>query len=450
MEQLLRWTKGITGSARGWGYLPAIALSLGLLTVLALLLLLRAHSAEGGGGVPSASISVPALIPGMPVCTPSAPPNSAGVPADPAATPVPAPPVFGLAWFHKPPEDGTSALEIARQNSYIHLTGPSDAEFLSKLRAEGYTRPVYTYVTASAVEGPGPYKDASSPCRAGYTPYDNNLASEKDDFCRFIHPHESWFLHNGQGTRLVGDYFGSGRWTYMMNPADQGWQAFAQDRLLSIRDNQRYNGVWLDNVDLDLNRARTDLQNSDGQVQEFSTDGRMRAAMQQWLAGVHTRLGDWPVWANLVGGDLTQDGWDAYAPYLDGAMDESFAVRWVDGRRSPAEWEGQLARADRWLSQGKGLVMVGQGAEKDTERMRFTLASYLLVAQGSEAFYRYTRFDSYYNSFWFYPEFDTARALGAPTGPRTEVAPGLWQRSFEHGTVQVDLAGQEGKLTPAR
>ena len=32
--------------------------------------------------------------------------------------------------------------------------------------------------------------------------------------------------------------------------------------------------------------------------------------------------------------------------------------------------------------------------------MRFTLASYLLVAQPGLGFFRYTRYDQYYNSLW--------------------------------------------------
>lgn len=364
----------------------------------------------------------------------------------PTATPTP-PSVFGLAWFHKPPEDGTTVGELAKASSYIHLTGPADIGYRNKLRAAGYRGPIYTYMTASAVEGPGPYKNSSAACASGYTPYDNNLAWEVDDFCRNVHPNESWFLHNSKGERLVADYFGTGRWTYLMNPGDPGWQAFAQERLAFIKDNWGYDGVWLDNVDLDLSRGKADSKNSDGRVQEYASDKEFQAAWQVWLAGVRNKLGKWPIWANLVGGGLSAGSWDAYAPYLDGTMDESFSVRWVDAWRSVEEWKGQLERADRWLASGKGLVAVGQGEKGDVERMRFTLASYLLVAQGAQSFYRYTRFDSYYNALWEYPEFSTARSLGMPTGARQEVRPGVWARQFANGTVEVDLNARTGKLT---
>ena len=125
-------------------------------------------------------------------------------------------------------------------------------------------------------------------------------------------------------------------------------------------------------------------------------------------------------------------------------------MRWIDEWRTPQEWHGQLERASRWLAAGKGLVMVGQGAKDDRDRLLFTLSSYLLVAEGEQAFYRYTRFDSYYNSVWLYPEYDDARQLGTPTGPREEEVPGVWRREFTNGTVEVDLNVREGRIVMKR
>lgn len=385
---------------------------------------------------PTSARTPTVFIPGMPALCPTPTP---GGPAVDASVP------FGLAWFHKPPGDDTSASTIAKEHRYIHLTGRSDIAYRDELREAGFKGPIYTYVTASAVEGPGPYLNASASCDSNYTPYDNNLAWDKGDFCRYIHPNESWFLHNGKGERLVDDYFGTGRYTYAMNPGDAGWQAFAQERLLFARDHWFYDGVWLDNVDLDMGRASREAKNSDGQVKEYGDDTAWRAAMSGWLAGLRTKLGSWPVWANLVGGRLDASAWDAYAPYLDGAMDESFAVRWIGEWRDPYEWVAQTERAERWLAAGKGLVMVGQGGREDKERLLFTLASYMLVANDKASF-RYTRFDSYYDSLWLYPEYDTARALGAATGSHEEVSPGVWQRQFEHGYAEVNVGAHVGRL----
>jgi hypothetical protein len=403
-----------------------------------------------GPAAPPSATPGPALSPPMPptpIPSPTATPSPTVTPSPtPRVTPPPPGAVFGLAWFHKPPDDDATAEQIANAHRYIHLTGPADLAFRAELRAAGYSGPIYDYVTAYAVEGPGPYKNAAAPCEAGYTPYDDQMAWFEDDFCTYIHPNESWFLHNGAGERLVYDYFGTGHWNYFMNPADPGWRAFSYSRLRHARDVWEYDGLWLDNLDFDLNRLVRELPNSDGAVREYATDEAWRDGMRGWLAGLRSAVGSWPIWANLIGERDSPTAWEPYAPYLDGAMEESYAVRWVEDWLPRATWEVQQARAARWLAAGKGLVLVGQGPRDDADRMRFTLASYLLVAEGDQAFYRYTRFDSYYHGLWLYPEFDTARALGAPSGPRQEIAPGVWRRPFANGYVEVDADRHTGRL----
>lgn len=384
----------------------------------------------------------PPLIPGMPVCYPM--PTAVAAASTP--TSLPDRPVMGLAWFHKPPDDGTTPEQLAAENSYIHLTGPADIPYRNELRDAGYNGPIFTYVTMNAVEGPGPYRDSSAPCDTSYTPNDNQLAFNSGDFCKYIHNNESWFLHNADGARIVDDYFGSGRYSYVMNPADPGWRAFAAERLRLVRDEWLYDGIWLDNVDVDRTRVASELTNSDGTVREYSTDRAWSDAVAGWLAEARAALGDYPLWANLIGGGLGADSWDAYAPYLDGAMDESFAVQWLDDWRTPAQWRSQIQRAERWLSMGKGLVAVGQGPQDDLQRMRFSLASYLLVANAQQATFRYTRFDTYYSQMWLYPEYESARSLGAPTGSCREVSPNVWRRDFERGYVEVDLVKHTGDL----
>ncbi|MDQ6694338.1 MAG: putative glycoside hydrolase [Chloroflexota bacterium] len=406
----------------------------------------------------SLAASPTVYIPGMPSCTcipttpapPEAtqqaaePTSTAHAQATPLSTSPPAGSVFGLAWFHKPPD--IPAATVAAEHRYIHLTGRSDIPYRNELRAAGYTGPIYSYVSAGAVGGPGPYKSSAASCDATYEEPDNTVAWNKGDFCRYIHPHESWFLHNSKGERLFDDYFGTGHLGYLMNPADTGWQAFSYERFQYVRDTLKYDGVWLDNLDLTTSRGKNEMKNSDGVVKEYGSDDAWRTAVQGWLAGLRKHLGSYPIWANVVYGDLDVAAWDPYSPYVDGAMDESFSVRWLDGWRDPDAWKAQLDRSARWLAAGKGLVMVGQGAKDDLQRMRFTLASYMLVATGQNAFFRYTRFDSYYNELWLYPEFNTARALGAPVGERSEVSPGVWRRQFANGYVEVDVTGHTGRL----
>jgi hypothetical protein len=433
---------GLTSSGRAWP-VSRIKWIVGLLMGLVLGVLWHTGqesgpsmqtpiAGEAGAGLLTTSLTLP---PGAPT-TPS---------PTPLVTPAPPGAVFALAWFPKPPLDGTGPDRVSAEHGYIELTGQADLPFRAALRDSGYRGPVSDYVLATSVEGPGPYKNNAAACKPGYHPNDNNLAWGVDDFCTYIHPHESWFLHNSRGERITGDYAGDGHWQYLMNPADSGWRSFAYGRLREIRDKLGYDGLRLDNLDLDLHRARLSMRTSDGHVQEFGDDTAWRAAMHGWLAGLRARLGAWPVWANLTSGEAGL-AWDAYLPYLDGGLEESFAVHWLDGWDDPATWAADLDRAETWLAAGKSLIMVGQGARDDLERMRFTLASYMLVAHADQAFYRYSRYDTYYHEMWLYPEFDTARALGAPAGSRREIQPGLWRRTFAHGYVEVNLAAHRGQL----
>src|SRR3954471_16726738 len=76
------------------------------------------------------------VIPGMPVCLPDTTPTVVPIQAGPTSQPLTS--VFGLAWFHKPPQDGTSAADIATSHRYIHLTGAADIPFRNQLRDAGY------------------------------------------------------------------------------------------------------------------------------------------------------------------------------------------------------------------------------------------------------------------------------------------------------------------------
>src|SRR5205814_2221079 len=92
------------------------------------------------------------VIPGMPLCMPGTDQSVPG--GSPIASPTPGSlaSVFGLAWFHKPPQDGSSAADIAADHRYIHLTGAADIPFRNQLRDAGYKGHILTYVSMTSVE----------------------------------------------------------------------------------------------------------------------------------------------------------------------------------------------------------------------------------------------------------------------------------------------------------
>jgi hypothetical protein len=121
-------------------------------------------------------------------------------------------------------------------------------------------------------------------------------------------------------------------------------------------------------------------------------------------------------------------------PYLDGAMQERWAVDWsTTVYVSETKWKSDLALAEKTQSQGKYILLVAPGNETDTNRQQFAFASYLLISNGKSAF-RYSNSRNY-NQVWIYSNYQLD--LGTPLGPRYQNG-SLWQRDFTKGSVMVD------------
>jgi hypothetical protein len=145
-----------------------------------------------------------------------------------------------------------------------------------------------------------------------------------------------------------------------------------------------------------------------------------------------------PLFANLtyLEGSST---WESYLRFLDGAMDESWAVDGLQGYRSPEEWADHLRRAEVAQDLGKYVLLVSQGSgeapesieQPDDPRQSFAYASYLLITRGKAAF----RYGGQYNLPWLYEDYGLD--LGAPLGPRFQDGSN-WRRNFTGGTVTVD------------
>jgi hypothetical protein len=348
-------------------------------------------------------------------------------------------------FFYTPPTDGTSAATMAAKASFVVLTDGGES-YRDSLRAHGFDGPILQYFVSAEVEGPGPYANASAACDASYVPLRNQVTDRVGDFCTLVHPNESWFLHNGAGQRLYG-YWGS-RIYYHMNPASTGWRTFALQRMSAdllgsaTQDRLGYSGIFLDNVELSLVKARTQLANSDGTVREFSSDADFRNAWAGYLSALRGTLrAAGPMWANMISDPNEGNSWDLYLQHLDGGMFEAFATGY--NGLTPAKWENNIRQVESALRAGKGVLTVGRGTKGDTTKQTLALASYLLVSDGGNAFFRYGNSSSY-GQWWQYPNYDVA--LGAPLGGRYESG-STWRRDFECGYVTVDPAARTGSIT---
>ena len=373
----------------------------------------------------------------------------------PTPTPTPVPPQSGphddvprtveLAYFHIAPDNGEPAELLADRAKFVTLTH-GDEPFREQLRAAGYNGRILQFLVASEVNGPGPYSDASAACDEAFIPLRNGIARDQGDFCRDIHPNEDWFLHNGAGERLYNLIGDTGIW-YHMNPASDGWRAYA---LESIRADAvgpaalGYDGILLDNVELSLVKVHDQLANSDGVVQEYATDGGYRSAWIEYLEMISGAIRPQvELWANMTADPNTGNSWQPYLDKLDGAMFPAFATGY-DGL-TVRRWENNLVQAEKALEDGKGVVAVGLGEKSDRVQQQFALGSYLLVADVGTSWFRYVSSESRdeLNSFWMYPNYDVT--LGEPHGSRYESGD-LWRRDFRCGYVLVNPAASTAEI----
>lgn len=314
-----------------------------------------------------------------------------------------------------------------------------------EVRQHGYSGPLSQYMLLFQIMGPGPYKSARKHCKNDYTPLQNNAMWTRD-FCKLVHPHEDWFLHNGAGERLYAKerlWDGSYGYKYFMDPGSEGFRAFwvAQVRRQGAAG---WEGLFLDNVAAGYAEITGRADNADGTVAEYDSVEAWQKAVVGMLRAIRAGFPERALWGNIVEAPPTAEAWDRYRPELDGIQDESFAAGWEgEAPPEPAAWLGMLERAERALADGRGLVLYTQGEQGDFARARFGLASYLLVATpDGRASFRYAHTGSY-EQLWWYPEYDAG--LGVPRGPRYRDGH-LWARDFACGRATVDPARRSGTI----
>jgi hypothetical protein len=354
-------------------------------------------------------------------------------------------PTGQLAYFHVAPIDGEAPEVLARHASFVTLTH-GDELYREELRLAGYAGTVLQFIVAAEVNGPGPYLSANEECDRRFRPLRNGVARERGVFCDEIHPHEDWFLHNGAGERLYSVVGDTGVW-YHMNPASAGWRAFALQQMVNdVRgpDALGFDGIFLDNVELSIAKVAGQMANSDGEVQEFTTNSQYRAAWIAYLTELSANLRPYGLmWANLIADPNDGQSWAPYLEHLDGGMMASFAT----GYRglTAARWNNNLTQVEAAIAAGKGVVAVGLGERDDHDLQAFAFASYLLIAQGTQAYFRYVSGEDplQLGEFWLYDNYEVT--LGAPFGPRFR-AGSVWRRDFECGYVEVDPSSRTAEI----
>ncbi len=350
------------------------------------------------------------------------------------------------ALFYDSPNDGTSLATVAGRAKLLVFTR-GKIGYLNDLRKAGFSGKALQYFLGNEVIGPWTTPDSG--CDSSSIPVNNNVANQPGDFCKYIHPNESWFLHNGRGERLTNKH-SDGRYSYHMNPASSGWREFARTRIArdligdSVQSKIGFDGIYLDNIALRLYKLQKQLSSSDSTVKEFGEDSAYRTAIAGQLAyyGQVLRPAG-PLWANVIDDSgVAASDYLPVAEQLDGFLNEGWALGYPTREFKAAAWENMLSIAERSLAKGKGVFAVVQGDQSNTSRQRFGLASYLLVTNGSSAYFRYAN-ASAYRQWWQYDNYNVS--LGEPKGPRYQVGT-AWRRDFACGYVTADPTTMSGTI----
>lgn len=308
-------------------------------------------------------------------------------------------------------------------NTYVLTHG--DEAWRDQLVANGIQSPILQYLRFEAIMDPGS-------CTT--KPWKSQVAYKAGDFCDISQNHSDWFLLDPNGNRLSSNGF------YFMDPGNAGWRQFWLTRALEMQQLFGWNGIFMDNVEASLAKH----QRAGRALQRYPTDASYQAAILGFLQYLYTgyfQPQGRSLYANIISiSDVSI--WFAYMPYLDGAMQEGWAVDWSNGYLSQSYWLEDLELAEQTQAMGKQAILVSQGASNDSARQEFAFGSYLLVMNGKASF-RYGD-ESVYNEAWLYPNYEVD--LGAPLGARYQSG-NLWRRDFANGYVVVDPVNHSADIS---
>jgi hypothetical protein len=241
--------------------------------------------------------------------------------------------------------------------------------------------------------------------------------------------------------------------TYFMDPGATGYRDYFVSQVEDYwTDYDQWDHIFLDNIFRSVGSAAGGIAlraNSivgdtavkyrrDGVYTAYTNDA-YTDAVAGFLAHLQTNLTDvygTEIWANIVEA-RNYDGAEKYFPYLQGVMLERWATDFSGDNDYPslADWNADLELAEAALAAGTKVLCVGLGAEANTALQEFALASYLLIAEPDETWFRYAH-SSNYGEHWDFANYDTT--LGKPRGARVEVDTDVWFREYELGYVQVN------------
>jgi putative glycosyl hydrolase-like family 15 (GHL15) protein len=246
------------------------------------------------------------------------------------------------------------------------------------------------------------------------TPYGSDVASNP-----------SWFLTDQHGHTIADSGYPT---NYLMDVGNPAYQQACVAHADSLAQSLGFDGIYFD--DVTANVAWTFAPGIT--CPEYPTATAWQAAMYSMItyAASNSAL---PIVANIGGSTAAPGLWQKWTAPLFGAEEES----WTDGGAGPAQqvpfWTTKLLNV-AWSEANHKLVILHSYNTSEAGNV-YGLASMLLVANGESS---YSTSPTYATTETWYPEYDTAQALGVPLGSFTRAANGVYERDFQNGVVLVN------------
>jgi hypothetical protein len=243
----------------------------------------------------------------------------------------------------------------------------------------------------------------------------------------------NWLLRDASGAVLTRS---DGNGDVMLDPGNVDYQNAAAANLISVADDEGWDGVMLDEIN------ETWQWTMARQPANYPTQQSWDAALLSFVHNVCGQVDQAGKQCVTNTGDYATDAvfWNQVTADNSGSMQEFFVALDTALGNDPA-----VATIENgWWQPSENRLIASQNAGKDSlfhayaanaAEVRYALGSYLLAWQGYGTFAAST--DYYGGTDAWSADFTTARAFGTPLGADRTSGQLLW-RQFQHGYVVVN------------
>jgi hypothetical protein len=242
--------------------------------------------------------------------------------------------------------------------------------------------------------------------------------------------HPDWFIRDSAGNPISppgSQYAGN----YIMDIGNPAYQQYCLAHATALAQKDGFDGVYFDDFSAVLS---WNFPAGHG-TPEYTTDAAWQNAMYSMIsyAGAQTHAAGLLALGNIGGAWTTPGLWAKWNGPLDGAEEEAWG-----GQGSVSQqiklWPAKVADA-QWSAANGKIALLHSYSTTETDNT-FDLASMMLNADGKTSYS--TSNVNYTSSEMWFPEYNTAQALGAPTSSDKILAGGIHERVFANGIVLVN------------